>query len=169
MPLNLIKKYNDLLDLGAYNDYQRKQSLLAIFDRDIATNDSFTFNGKKITPTPQTDGQIKMELLFFHLTTVVEDRIKKNRIFDHHRSIRLHWVKYHIDFKKKENMLHFSIKEPEGIRTYIYDKDEKYVIILEPLRNGTEYYLITAYHLRGKDAKRNKIVKKYKRKLDEIY
>ncbi len=169
MPLNLIKRYNDLLDLGAYNNYQRKQSLLAIFDRDIASNVNFTFNGKQITPTPQKDGQIKMATLFFHLTTVMEDKVQRNRIFDYHRSVRLHWVKYHIDFKKKTNMLHFSIKEPEGIRTYLYDKDEKYVIILEPLRNGTEYYFITAYHLRGKDAKRNKIVRKFKRKLDVLH
>lgn len=49
-------------------------------------------------------------------------------------------------------MLVFSVKEPEGIRTYIYDKDEKYVIILEPLRNGTQYYLLTTYYLTGKDA-----------------
>ncbi len=169
MPLNLIKKYNNLLDLGAYNNQQRKQSLLAIFNRDIATNKNFAFNGKKITPTPQKDGQIKMELLYFHLTTIVEDYVTKNRVFDIHRAVRLHWIKHHIDFKKKNNILHFSIKEPAGIRTYIYDKDEKYVIILEPLRNGIEYYLITAYHLRGKDAKRNKIIKKYKRKLDELH
>lgn len=168
MPLNLIKKYNDLLDIGAYSEYQRKKSLSAIFERDIATNQNFTFNGKAITPTPQKDGQIKMDLLFFHLTTVMVDKVKRNRVFDLHRSVRLHWVKHHIDYRKKENILHFSIKEPEGIRTYIYDIDEKYVIILEPLRNGVEYYLITAYHLRGKDAKRNKIAKKYKRRLNEL-
>lgn len=65
-------------------------------------------------------------------------------------------------------MLIFSVKEPEGFRTYIYDKDEKYVIILEPLRNKNEYYLLTAYYLSGKDSKRDKIVKKYNRRLDEI-
>lgn len=66
-------------------------------------------------------------------------------------------------------MLHFSVREPAGVRTYIYDKNEKYVVILEPLRRVDEYYLLTAYHLTGKDAKRNKILKKYKRKLDELY
>jgi len=65
-------------------------------------------------------------------------------------------------------MLFFSVKEPEGVRTYIYDTDEKYVIILEPLRNINQYYLLTAYHLMGKDAKRDKILNKYKRKLDEV-
>ena len=51
-------------------------------------------------------------------------------------------------------MLCFSVKEPEGIRTYIYDKNEKYVIVLEPKHKNTIYYLLTAYHLRGKDAKK---------------
>ena len=63
-------------------------------------------------------------------------------------------------------MLCFTVKEPEGNRTYIYDKTEKYVIVLEPLRNGTEYYLLSAYHVQGKDARRNKIERKYRRKLD---
>ncbi len=65
-------------------------------------------------------------------------------------------------------MLLFSVDEPEGLRTYLYDKDERYVIILEPLRKKAEYYLLTAYFLTGKDAQRDKILKKYKRKLNYI-
>lgn len=45
----------------------------------------------------------------------------------------------------------FSVEEPDGIRTYIWDKDEDYVSVLEPLRNKDEYYLLTAYHIEGKD------------------
>ena len=60
----------------------------------------------------------------------------------------------------------FSVQEPQGIRTYIYDMDEHYVIILEPLRNKDEYYLLTAYHMEGKDVARNKMDKKYMRRLD---
>ena len=66
-------------------------------------------------------------------------------------------------------MLLFSIREPEGIRTYYYDRDEKYVIVLEPLRDGCAYYLLSAYYVKGKDAMRNKIEKKYRRKLEELY
>lgn len=167
MPLNLIKRYNSLLDLGAYNAQQRKQSLRAVFDRDITQNAHFKFNKKRIQPTP-LNGVIVMDTLFTHLTTVITDYTTKKREFDLPRAVRLHWVKYHIDFKKKENILHFSVKEPQGNRTYIYDKDEKYVIVLEPLRKVNEYYLLTAYHLTGKDSKRNKILKKYKRKLTEL-
>ena len=65
-------------------------------------------------------------------------------------------------------MLVFSVKEPEGVRTYIYDKDEKYAIVLEPLHHKNEYFLLTAYHLQGKDAARDKMVKKYKRKLNDL-
>ncbi len=167
MPLNLLKKYNDLLDLGAYSEMRRKQSLQAIFDRDISQNAHFTFQNKRIQPTP-LEGEIKMSTLFTHLTTVITDYKTNRREFDIHRAVRLHWIKYHIDYKKKENILHFSVKEPQGNRTYIYDKEEKYVIVLESLRKVNEYYLLTAYHLQGKDAKRNKILKKYKRKLTEL-
>ena len=167
MPLNLLKKYNDLLDIGAYNEFHRKESLQAIFDRDIAQNNNFKFNQKRIQPTP-LDDEIKMSTLFTHLTTVITDYNTKQREFDIHRSVRLHWVKHHIDVKKHGDMLYFSVQEPQGNRTYIYDKAEKYVIVLEPLRKVDEYYLLTAYKLTGKDSKRNKILKKYRRRLNEL-
>ena len=42
-----------------------------------------------------------------------------------------------------------------------------YVIVLEPLREN-EYYLLTAFYVRGKDAKRKKYEKKYKRRLSDL-
>jgi len=167
MPLNQLKKYNLLLELSALNPTQRNHSLKGIFDRDITHNNSFIFRGKQISPTPK-DGEIKMSTLFTHLTTEMVDNKTRERIFEMDRSVRLHWVKYHIDENKKDKMYVFSVKEPEGNRTYIYDIDEKYVIILEPLRKVQSYYLITAYYVKGKDAKRDKIMKKYKRKLNDI-
>lgn len=62
-------------------------------------------------------------------------------------------AEFHLDEKKQDSILHFSVKEPSGLRTYIYDMDEKYVIVLEPLRKISAYYLLTAYYLIGKDAK----------------
>jgi hypothetical protein len=85
------------------------------------------------------------------------------------RSVRLHWIRFHIEERKKDDMLHFSVQEPEGVRTYIYDIIEKYVIVLEPLRNNGEYYLLSAYYLTGKDAQRDKILRKYRRKLNTIF
>lgn len=167
MPLNQLKQYNKLLELAALNPAQRTKSLHGIFVRDITNNPSFKFKGKQIFPTPQ-DGEIVMNTLFRHLTTVITDKATRKREFEMDRSVRLHWVKHHIDEKKKDNMLIFSVKEPEGNRTYIYDIDERYVVILEPLRKNDEYYLLTAYYVKGKDAKRDKFMKKYKRRLNEV-
>ncbi len=109
-----------------------------------------------------------MGILFNHLTTTITDRKTRKREYDNDRSQRLHWLKFHINKGKNDNVLAFSVKEPEGIRTYIYDIDELYVIILEPLWKVAAYYLLTAYYLRGKDVKRNKILKKYKRRLSDL-
>lgn len=168
MPLNLLKKYNEHLDIGGLGERERRQSLMRVFNRDIADNPAFTFRGKKISPTP-ADGAVKMETLYSHLTTVIVDKATRKREFEFDRSCRLHWVKYHIDQSKANNVIVFSVDEPEGIRTYIYDIDEKYVVILEPLKNKSEYYLLTAYYLTGKDAQRDKIMRKFGRKLPEIY
>jgi hypothetical protein len=62
----------------------------------------------------------------------------------------------------------FSVDEPDGIRTYIYDREEFYVIVLEPLKKKNEYYLLTAYYLEGKDKARDKMMKKYNRRLAAV-
>jgi hypothetical protein len=169
MPLNLLKKYNQLLDISAMNEFQRKKSLKGVFDRDITNNSDFSFRTKQINPTP-ADGQDSMERLFTHLTTVITDKSSNKREFDMARSIRLHWIRYHIEERKTNNMYIFSIKEPFGIRTYIYDMDEKYVIVLEPMRDlkRNEYTLLTAYYEEGKDKERSKIMKKYQRRLPDV-
>ena len=95
-----------------------------------------------------------MERLFRHLTTMITDKATNKREFDMSRSVRLHWIKYHIEEKKKD-----------GVRTYIYDQDELYVIVLEPMRKKDEYFLLTAYHLEGKDKARDKMKRKYERRL----
>lgn len=166
MPFNLIKKYNSLLELESLNEQQRKVSLQGIFNRDIRNNYNLYFNSKKIKPTPGDDEE-KFDRLFKHLTTTTDFGYKRE--FDYHRSKRLHWIKFHIDERKQEDMLYFSVDEPKhGKRTYIYDKKEKYVIVLEPLRKIDEYYLLTAYFLKGSDSKRDKIERKYKRKLKTL-
>ena len=168
MPFNKLKIYNQLLDLIGLGERERVISLKGVFNRDFEENTP-TFLQKEIHPTPREDGEIPMETLFRHLTTEMTDKVTRAREFEMDRSVRLHWIRFHLNQKKKTNMLLFSVREPEGIRTYYYDSDEKYVIILEPLRNKNAYYLITAYFVKGKDAKRNKIEKKYKRRLDKVY
>ena len=167
MPFNQTKIYNELLDLVALNERQRISSLRLIFERDFV-NKSPKFQNKDVYPTSQNDGEIPMDTLFRHLTTEMTDKSTRKREFEIDRSRRLHWVRFHLDNKKKDNMLLFSVKEPEGYRTYFYDKDEKYVLVLEPMRNGNAYYLLTAYYIKGKDAQRDKMMKKYKRRLADI-
>jgi len=169
MPLNLLKKYNQLLDVSAMNEFQREKSLKGVFDRDITNNSNFVFRTKQIKPTP-ADGQNSMERLFTHLTTVIIDKNSNKREFDKARSIRLHWIKYHIEESKTDMMYIFSVKEPAGIRTYIYDRNEKYVIVLEPMRDlrKNEYALLTAFYEEGKDKERSKIMKKYQNRLPDV-
>lgn len=153
---------------------ERTASLRGVFNRDIQNNVSFCFKKKKVYPIP-ADGMDKMEILFAHLTTKVVDQETMHRAYDRERSIRLHWIKYHIDEQNKDNMLIFSTVNGRDKRTYIYDKTEKYVIVLEPkeakkLNEKEEiyvykyYYLLTAYKLEGKDAKRDKIERLYRRR-----
>lgn len=168
MPLNLTKIYNALLDIISMREHERINSLRRIFKRDFEES-SPIFKEKAVYPTPQNNGEIPMDTLFRHLTTVMTDKNTRTREFEMERSQRLHWVRYHLDQKKKDNMLLFSVQEQGGIRTYYYDKDEDYVIVLEPRRDKQSYYLLTAYHISGKDAKRNKMDKKYKRRLSELY
>ena len=175
MPLNLIKTYPELLEIAHMNEYQRNQSLQGVFNRDVISNNNFKFQGKQIRPTKQ-EGKPTMQTLFRHLTTR-EDKDEKgkklgNRNFEISRSVRLHWIKYHIDELKKDNVEVFSyedrINRKDVIRTYIYDIEQEYVIILEPQRSGTDYYLLTAYHLNEPGGKKQ-IEKKSKKKLDKVY
>ena len=99
MPLNLLKKYNELLELNGLNEYQRKESLRKVFSRDLESV-PIIFNDKNITPTP-IDGKITMDTLFSHLTTKIEDKELRNRVFDKDRAERLHWVKYHLGKKSR--------------------------------------------------------------------
>ncbi len=164
MPLNLIKIYNQLLDLDHLSERERISSLMNIFNRDIRNNNTFKFRTKQVNPiSTETDA---MELLFKHLTTTIVDRKTRTREFETNRSKRLHWVKFHIDETEPTKLSVFSVEDPDGIRTYIYDAAEKYVIILAPYRNENEYYLLTAYYLTGRNT--DKIKRKYKRRLPNI-
>lgn len=175
MPLNLIKTYPQLLEIVHLNEYQRIQSLQGVFNRDVVNNANFKFQGKQMRPTKQ-EGEPPMQTLFRHLTTRgnKDEKGRKlgTRSFEMTRSARLHWIKYHIDELKKDNVEIFSyedrIDRKDVIRTYIYDIDQGYVIILEPQRSGTDYYLLTAYHLNEPGGKKQ-IEKKRKKKLDEIH
>jgi hypothetical protein len=178
MPLNLLKTYPQLLELGHLNEHQRTESLQRIFTRDIEENPRLNFRTKTIRPIKGEEPA--MVILFRHLTTEeieVEDENGKKypkRIFEMDRSQRLHWVRYHLEEKKNENVEVFSVEERDQkkrkdiIRTYIYDTEQKYIIVLDPQRTQKDYYLVTAYYL-NKEYGEKKIKKLMKRSLTELH
>ena len=180
MPFNKLKKYPELLDLSSLDERARKASLQGIFNRDIAENENFCFRGKRVYPI-KSDGQIDMDRELLHLTTEeIEDideqgRTFKRRTFDRFRSERLHWIKPHVEEKVTDSdIVVFSVNERNQrkrmnvVRTYIYNKTRKYVIVLEPqIRNGESYYLLTAYYL-NKEYGEKQLQKKLASKLDEV-
>ncbi len=179
MATNFIKKYDAFLELNHLNEWERKKSLRAIFDRDISDNESFSFRGKIIRPLKKED-VIDVESLFKHLTYRSEDitdkrgvKIKSRDIFDFERSKRLHWILQHLEEKIIEEIRVFSsnnrIRGKDVIRTYIHNIPKDYVIILEPQRSGQDYYFITAYYLEKKFGGPKMIKNKYKNKLEEVY
>jgi hypothetical protein len=107
MATNLLRKYPEHLEISHLSPPARNKSLRGVFDRDIQNNTFFKFRKKVNRPTTK-DGEIPMDTLFHHLTTVVTDEKTKKREFDLDRSVRLHWIKYHIEEKKKDKMLFFS-------------------------------------------------------------
>lgn len=173
MVLNLIKKYSNLLEIVHLTEHDRKVSLRAIFKRDIEENLNFKFKNKQIRPIKKTDGLSSLETLFTHLITEDDNSngIKKRK-FEIDRSIRLHWIKFHIEETIPDQIHIFSVLDRiagnNRKRTYIYDKEKKYVIILELQRSGNDYYLITAYYL-NKPQGVKQIEKKYKNKLDCVF
>lgn len=167
MPFNQLKIYNQLLDLLHLNPNERNISLQRVFERDIANNSAFHFRTKQIYPVKRERADVDLNILFSHLTTHVTDKTINKRDYEPKRSERLHWLRHHIEERQKEGVLIFSVEDPDGIRTYLFDEPENYVIILAPYRDKTAYYLLTAYYLEGRNPE--KIKKKYKRRLVELY
>ena len=178
MPLNLLKKYPQLLELGHMNQPQRTQSLQGIFKRDIEENPGLNFRSKTIRPIKGEEPS--MVILFRHLTTEEIEEEDENgrkfpkRLFEIHRSQRLHWIRYHLEEKKKDNIEIFSVEERDQkkrkdiIRTYIYDMEQKYIIVLDPQRTQKDYYLVTAFYI-DKEYGEKKIRKLMKKRLPELH
>lgn len=98
----------------------------------------------------------------------------KHRVFDIHRSQRLHWIRPHIEEKIDDSVIIFSATERDKkarkdvIKTYIYNKTHKYVIVLESQHgNSKGYFLLTAYYL-NREYGEKAILKKYRKRLPQI-
>ena len=161
--IQMIKTYNSLLELDAFDEEERNASLMGIFKRDFVDSGNY-FRQKKVLPT-LSQGKNTLSIFFNHLVTM-EDRLHRERIYDRNRAVRLHWIKYHLEERQPEHLQVFSVKDKVAIRTYLYDVQESYVIVLEP-RGDNRYYLLTAYYLLGRN--RYKIEHKLKRRLAKVY
>lgn len=176
---NLIIKYAKLLEIMHLTEYARTESLRSIFNRDIQENANLKFLEKIIRPL-KIDGQPSMDTLFNHLIkeeieeTDEKGNMIKKRIFEKDRAMRLHWVRFHLDKNKIDNVEIFSVierdqkKRKDVTRTYVYDLEQEYVVVLEPQNSTTDYYLLTAYHL-NKDWSPKSMKKKMKNRLPEVY
>ncbi|PPL04267.1 hypothetical protein [Parapedobacter indicus] len=143
MPSNLLKVYNQLLELLYISHRDNVQSIRKVFDRDFAVF-PFRFRQYPIHPTP-ADNEDTMDRVFRHLTTVVVDQAVKKREFETARSIRIHWVKHHLEERKQDVIRVFTVLNEN--RVYVLDVTERYVVVLEPLRKLQAFFLLTAYHL----------------------
>ncbi len=160
MATNLLKQYNQLLELLYNNHFDNVQSIKKVFYRDFNIDKPLIFNNKKIQPTT-ADGEDKIERLFNHLTRKELDNATKKREFDSERAIRIHWIKHHLlNIEKLKNLISFKIIDEN--RVYLLDKTEKYVIILEPLRQQEAFYLLSAYRLLPSNYQ--KIMKKFEKR-----
>ena len=176
MPLNLPKIYHQLLEIVHLTEEQRTASLLGIFKRDIENNASLRFRENKVFPVKGEEPA--MQILFKHLTcqeiTVEENsNTYKKRVFEMDRSVRLHWIRHHIEEQSPGSLEIFSVQERDQkkrkdiIRTYIYDKVQKYIVVLEPQRKPNSYYLLTAYHVNRPEGVKS-LEKKLKKRMPDI-
>jgi len=162
MSLNLLKQYNSLLEFLYFKDVENMASFRRVFNKDFVDNE-LIIRGIRVIPT-QADGEDTMDRLFRHLTTKITDESTKKREFDSDRTIRIHWIRNHIEGKKSDNII-FTV--PNEKRIYILDKQERYVIIFEPSRNSQELFLLTAYKLLPANYK-NIMTKYEKRSINGI-
>ena len=158
MPTNLLITYNNLLELLHRSHNANLASFRGVFNKDFADN-RVSFRGLPVLPTPE-EGVDTMDRQFRHLTTVVVNEQTRKREFETKRAIRLHWIKPHLEERIQANIIFFNV--PDEKKTYILNKTERYVIILESKNNGQFYYLLTAYSLH--DSGYKSIMNKFERR-----
>jgi hypothetical protein len=103
---------------------------------------------------------------FWHLISR-DDPASEDRVPDFRRGERLAWCRATLDHATDTAVLQWNFREgSERVRTYLWVKDQDFVVVLEerPIKNGTCFFLITAYHLDG-EASRRGMQRRYDRRL----
>ena len=161
----LLVKFDNFLDILSMNPINLVDSLSMIFENDMVNNPCRTFNEKKVI---YFQDPFDKQAIFDHL---IKKKMNGSRqVIDVERAKRIHWIKYFIENSLKQGVNGFwvfSYKHlNENIRTYIYHKQTKFLVVLEPTNNN-EYILITA-HLRAGDGI-TEIKRRYREKLPDLH
>lgn len=103
------------------------------------------------------------EKIFWHLTHR-EDEATTDRLPDLRRCERIRWVRWLIENCRDDKVLFWDYKESNGqIHTYLWLKEEKFVVILKKYPNNSRR-LVTSYYV-DKPKKEQTFMSKYKRKI----
>lgn len=163
--MNILAKYDGLLELSSLNEKDLRAELWSIFKRDF--DGKIECCGKDVEPTPSDSGGY--EHVFIHLITKSDD--KTGREIDRKRSKYIHWIKPHIKrdlspFSDLHDLSVFSIEENRRTSLYLLNKTKKYVVILELKRDKSALYLLTAFPI-DDESKYNSMINKEKRAIKQ--
>lgn len=137
------------LDRGIYDKWiDFEDALYEIFTQDILNKQNLKYRDKPIVINQDIDRSKpkNREKGFYHLVKKTVTKRSKRSIEDAKRAEKIGWIKQIILNCSDPAIKEFDYYEGGGIiRSYLWLKDQKYVVILEP-QNG-HYFLVTAYHV----------------------
>ncbi|MBK8927546.1 MAG: hypothetical protein IPM74_17005 [Crocinitomicaceae bacterium] len=163
-PFNLNKKFGDELDINSMSHSDLIASLTRIFVRDMVNFPCKEFNGRLMV---YRRDPLDTERALDHLIKNKEEG--KREFIDYKRASRLHWIKTFLEkgLTSKKYLVFSHQKPGETIRTYIYHRKMKHVVILEPNIEKNEYYLITSYRVYGDGI--TAMERQYQNRLPDLY
>jgi hypothetical protein len=164
-PLNLEIKFGEDLIIGHLRPNDALLSLRRVFDRDFIVKPCTHFLNKEIIYVREGNTNDKV---FEHVT--MKQEYGKRHLIDNKRAIRIHWIKTILEkagtSKSKKYQVFSHVHPKHGLKTYVYHKNLKHLIILEPSFCGQKYYFVTAYHVSGTGL--DDIREKFENKLSEV-
>jgi hypothetical protein len=135
--------------------------LYTVFQNQLARRIRLTLDGNNVSYFPDMeDGK---EIMFWHLTHR-KDKLTKTHIPEPQRCARLNWVATILANAHQPEVTRWDYLESNGnICTYLWLKDEDYVVVLKKFPNGS-YRLVTA-HCVDLSIKRSTLESKYKKRI----
>ena len=147
----------DLVSVDPWSD-ETYNNLYNIFCREIR---DYSLYYKAYPVSIYKDMEDGKEKIFWHLTSR-ESKIKKTprrkkkyqnsekgpRLPDLRRCERLQWIKVFITQARNSELLSFDYEEGDKtIKTYIWFKEEKFVVILKKMKNSSKRILTTSFYV----------------------